>query len=45
MFMVHETLPNEKIIQSPPTKSPPLSYGSSFFLKRRYDYALIVKQV
>jgi hypothetical protein len=31
----------EKIMQCPSIKSPPLSYGSGFFLKGRFYYAYI----
>jgi hypothetical protein len=35
----------EKIMQCPSIKSPPLWYGSGFFFKIRYYYALIIKQM
>jgi hypothetical protein len=35
----------EKIMQCPFKKSPPLWYGSGFFLKIRYYYAFITKQM
>jgi hypothetical protein len=34
----------EKIMQMPIMKSPPLWYGSGFFLNGRYYYAFIVKK-
>jgi hypothetical protein len=33
----------EKIMQCPSIKSPPLRYGSVFFLKGKYYYAFITK--
>jgi hypothetical protein len=35
----------EKIMQCPSIKSPPLWYGSGFFLKIWYYYAFIIKQM
>jgi len=32
-------------MQCPSIKSPPLWYGSVFFLKRKYNYAFIVTQM
>ncbi len=47
--MIHETLPNKrkfkKIMQSPPTKSPPFSYDSGFLPKKKTYYAFINKLV
>jgi hypothetical protein len=49
MFMIHETLPKkrkiEKIMQCPFIKSLPLWYGNGFFLKLKYYYAFITKQM
>jgi len=35
----------EKIMQCPSIKSLPLWYGNGFFLKKRYYYAFIIKQM
>jgi hypothetical protein len=35
----------EKIMQCPSIKSPPFLYGSGFFLKIKYYYAFITKQM
>ncbi len=46
MFVIHETLTKKrktiKLMQCSITTFPLLSYGSVFFLKRRYYYALVV---
>jgi hypothetical protein len=40
----YQTKEIEKIIQCPFIKSPPLRYGSGFFLKKSYCYAFIVQK-
>jgi len=48
MFVIHETVPNkrkQKKCKNPPTKSPPFSYDSGFFLKKKHIMHLLITSV
>jgi hypothetical protein len=48
MFVIHETVANKrkkKKCKNPPTKSPPFSYDSGFFLKKKHIMHLLITSV